>query len=306
MALRTTGAASVTAAPGAASGSAGGAVGADGAGSGGGVSSSSNAGNGSSVSRSRAGSRAGAPPTAASPPPPPPSAVNSVPSVGAEASSRAVGKATKRSERADPGTGLGQEPAEVKQAPPRAASRTTSRSASRAGAAAGGSSKAGSVDFWSRSTAAQLVDVSLKNPELKLQLLTRALEESRAKLLHLQQDRVAIVDSLVQLCIAAGAEDVGTAAAAVGAAAGPDAAAGAAASEGASNGDKAQAEEDTPIYRRLELLATRLRQLQDSLSAKEAAVVEAEAAHERAALQVVAQRQQQELLEHQLEEVRRG
>ncbi|KAL4437050.1 hypothetical protein ABPG75_004189 [Micractinium tetrahymenae] len=153
-----------------------------------------------------------------------------------------------------------------------AASRGGARPGSRAGAGAA------SLDFWSRTTAPQLLDASIRNPELKLQLLTRALEDSRAKLAHLQRDRAAVADALAALCAAAGAEDRAPPA--------PD------------------GSDDAALPRRLDLLSTQLAALQEDLRARAAAVAEAEAAHERAALQVVQQQQHREGLERELEEAR--
>lgn len=152
-----------------------------------------------------------------------------------------------------------------------AAGRSSSRPASRAAGAA-------SPDFWSRSSAPQLLEASIRNPELKLQLLTRALEESRAKLAHLQYDRAAVADALAALCAAAGAEDRTLPA--------PD------------------GSDDAALPRRLDLLSTQLATLQEALRGRAAAVAEAEAAHERTSLQVVQQQQQREALERELEEVR--
>lgn len=151
--------------------------------------------------------------------------------------------------------------------------RDGSRPASRAAGAA-------SPDFWSRSGAPQLLDANVKNPELRLQLMIRALEESRAKVAHLQRDRDALADALAALCATAGAEDRTPPA--------PD------------------GSDDDALPRRLDMLSTQLAILQEDLRARTAAVAEAEAAHERATLQVVQQQQQRDALERELEEVRTG
>lgn len=131
------------------------------------------------------------------------------------------------------------------------------------------------------------LDAGLHQPEVKLQLLTRALEESRARIAHLQQDRSALADTLLQLCLAAGGD-----------AGGDDAAAGLALTDADSG-----AEDEAALPQRLDLLSTRLQHLREALSLQTVAAAEAHAAHERAALQVVAQRQQREAVEQQLQEV---
>ena len=169
------------------------------------------------------------------------------------------------------------------------------RPASRAGA--GGSGRA-SPEFWGSSRAPQLLDATVKHPELKMQLLARALEESRAKVAHLQQDRAALADAILQLCEAAGADGGGSS--------GGDAQAGADAGADAAGGPDPAAGggEDDALPQRLDLLSTRLGTLREALALQTVAAAEAAAAHERAALQVVMQRQQREALERQLEEVR--
>lgn len=171
------------------------------------------------------------------------------------------------------------------------AARPASRAA--AGASAAGSGR-GSPEFWARSSAPQLLEASVKHPELKLQLLARALEESRAKVAQLQQDKAAVADAILQLCEAAatdgGSGEVG---------AGTDAALQVAGSPDAAGGSDGDA-----LAQQLDLLNTRLGTLREALAYQTVAAAEAAAAHERAALQLVAQRQQREALERQLEEVR--
>lgn len=171
------------------------------------------------------------------------------------------------------------------------AARPASRNAAATAAAASGR---GSPDFWARSSAPQLLDASVKHPELKLQLLARALEESRAKVAQLQQDKAAVADALLQLCEAA-ATDGGS-----GGGGGDELGAGLDSVQQAAGigGD------EDALPRQLDLLSTRLGALREALAFQTVAAAEAAAAHERAALQLVAQRQQREALERQLEEVR--
>ena len=161
--------------------------------------------------------------------------------------------------------------------------RPPSRAPSRGGTAASAARRAPSPDFWSHHTAPQLLETSIRNPELKLQLLTRALEESRGKLQQLQRDRAAVSDALGQLCLASGATGKEAAAAA----------------------RPANPEDDTLLPRRIDLLTAQLQALREAVQAGEAAVTDVQAQHERAALQVVVQQQHREALERQLEEVRR-
>lgn len=208
------------------------------------------------------------------PPPPPPAALPALP-----------GAASKRFDWIDSSLG-GDAGGGIKAARP----------ASRAAGGGAGSGRA-SPDFWGSSKAPQLLDAAVKHPELKLQLLARALEESRAKVAHLQQDRAALADALLQLCEAAAAGASGEGAQAGGCADG-DAAGG----PGAAG---AGGEEDA-LPQRLDLLSTRVGALREALTLQTVAAAEAAAAHERAALQVVVQRQQREALERQLEEVGPG
>lgn len=136
--------------------------------------------------------------------------------------------------------------------------------------------------------------LSVKSPELKLQLLTRALEESRAKVARLEQDREAVSDALLQLCQPAGGGEGTDVAGNTAGVEGGDPAAGEA---GLAGDDGAAA---LPL--RLGMLGDRLAGLREALAAQEMATAEARAAHERAALQVVAQQQRREALEAQLEE----
>lgn len=156
-----------------------------------------------------------------------------------------------------------------------------------------------------RQSAAQTVDSSVKDPALKLSLLTRALEESRAKIAHLQQDSAAVADALLQLCLEAGAP---TGSDSCGADHVGQAAAGSDPAQGAGSADSSitDGSEDSPVALHIDQLSTRLSQLREALAMQEVAAAEARAAHERAALQVVAQQQQREALEQQLEEVRWG
>lgn len=167
------------------------------------------------------------------------------------------------------------------------------RPASRADSRAGSRPRSPAPDFWSRQSAAQVVDASVKDPALKLTLLTRALEESRARIAHLQQDRTAVADAVLELCLAAGAGPAGCSAG------GGEAVA---AGDDADAPTAAAAEEDV-LPLRLDQLGTRLAQLRQALAEQEVAAAEARAAHERAALQVVAGQQQREALDAQLEEV---
>lgn len=165
--------------------------------------------------------------------------------------------------------------------------------------AAGTGSGRASPDFWGSSKAPQLLDATVKHPELKLQLLARALEESRAKVAHLQQDRAALADAILQLCEAAGADGCGGGGGDEHALAGGDAGADPA---GSPEPAAAGGEEDA-LPQHLDLLSTRVAALREALALQTVAAAEAAAAHERAALQAVAQRQQREALERQLEEV---
>lgn len=161
----------------------------------------------------------------------------------------------------------------------RPASRTDSRP---------GGGRAGSPDFWGRSTAAALVESNVKNPELKMQLLMRALEESRATIQHLQSDRQAVSDAVLQLCLAAGAPGSAAAEAVIPA------------------GEGEGEDEEALLPQRLDLLSSQLQKLQEALQLREVAVAGAQVQQERAALQAVAGQQLQEALEQQLEEVRAG
>ena len=172
------------------------------------------------------------------------------------------------------------------------AARPASRAAAGAGAA---SSSRGSPEFWARSSAPQLLEASVKHPELKLQLLARALEESRAKVAQLQQDKAAVADAILQLCQAAATD--GGSSGEMGA--GTDAAL-----QVAGSPDAAGSSDEDALARQVDLLNTRLGALREALAYQTVAAAEAAAAHERAALQLVAQRQQREALERQLEEVR--
>ncbi len=172
------------------------------------------------------------------------------------------------------------------------------RPASRTAAAAAASGRA-SPDFWARSSAPQLLDASVKHPELKLQLLARALEESRAKVAQLQQDKAAVADAILQLCEAAAADSGGGSGGMNGdVGAGPDATLQEAGSPAVPNTD------EDALPQQLDLLSTRLGALREALAYRTVAAAEAAAAHERAAVQLVAQRQQREAVERQLEEVR--
>jgi DNA repair exonuclease SbcCD ATPase subunit len=125
------------------------------------------------------------------------------------------------------------------------------------------------------------LDTSIRNPELKLQLLTRALEESRGKLQQLQRERAAAADTVAQLCLAAGAS-------------GPDA---------ASVAKPAAPEDEAALPQRLERLAAQLQELKDAVQSREAEISNVQQQHEQAALQVMAAAQQREALEQQLQEV---
>jgi hypothetical protein len=128
----------------------------------------------------------------------------------------------------------------------------------------------------------------VKNPELKMQLLMRALEESRATIQHLQSDRQAVSDAVLQLCLAAGAPGSAAAEAVIPA------------------GEGEGEDEEALLPQRLALLSSQLQKLQEALQLREVAVAGAQVQQERAALQAVAGQQQREALEQQLEEVRAG
>ena len=179
------------------------------------------------------------------------------------------------------------------------------RPGSRPDSRAGSRQRNPAPDFWSRQSAPQVVDASVKDPALKLSLLTRALEESRARIAHLQQDRAAVADAVLELVLAAGADPTAADAADGGSG---QAALGSGEAAGVTVGGDATApaaEEDV-LPLRLDQLSTRLAQLRGALAEQEVAAAEARAAHERAALQVVAGQQQREALEAQLEEVGGG
>jgi chromosome segregation ATPase len=155
--------------------------------------------------------------------------------------------------------------------------RPLSRPSSRGSAQAG--SSAAAPGFWAHQSASKLLDASIRSPELKLQLLTRAVEESRAKTIQLQQDRFSAAETLRQLC-----EEAGAPTGALAAPSGP--------------------EDDDALPRCIDLLSAQLRNLRQQAAQQEAATVQAQAQYHQAAGQVVAAQAERDELQRRLEESR--
>eukprot|EP00887_Chlorella_sp_A99_P005256 scaffold1.g5256.t1 len=137
--------------------------------------------------------------------------------------------------------------------------------------------------LFSDDKAGSIIDGNIKNPNVKAQLLTRALEESRLKMQTLQQQRAEVADALLRLCQAAGVDE--------NAADAWDLAAG-------------SLDPETATHQRLELLRGQVAALQDALPARGEALAEAQEGHESAAVRLVAQAQELEAAEAALGEYR--
>ena len=158
------------------------------------------------------------------------------------------------------------------------------RSASKAEAAQlprGSRSESPDALLWSDDKAASIIDTNVRSPNVKIQLLTRALEESSFKVQTMARDRAAVADGLLQLCTVAGM--------------------GAAAAQGWEQATGAAPE---GLQQRMDLLGVQVQVLQEQLRCRSEALEEAQAAHEAVAARLVGQQQELDTQEEQLAEYR--